>query len=113
MKTKGGQVKREEELSKLTKEQEMQIMHLLVLGVNPNASEELIRKNQNEYYAARVRKEKAYPTYPGYPRYIILEANTESAYLLGPYRSGPGGWTLSNKEKKETLQEIKGEKEKI
>ena len=38
---------------KLTKEQEMEIMRLLVLGVCPDASEAHIRRNQNEYYGRR------------------------------------------------------------
>ena len=48
---------------KLTKEQEMWGMRMLILGVKPDASEELILRNQQEYYAARVRKEKAFAKY--------------------------------------------------
>ena len=98
---------------KLTKEQEMKIMRMLIIGVEPNASEELIQRNQQEYYAARVRKEKAYAMSSSYPAFINLEAQQESLMGFGAYGSGPGGWSLTDKEKKETLEEIKDVKEKM
>ena len=92
---------------KLTKEQEMWVMRMLILGVKPDASEELILRNQQEYYAARVRKEKAFAKYSHYPAFINLEAHQECMMGFGAYGSGPGGWSLSNQEKKETMEEIK------
>ena len=88
---------------KLTRGQEMEVMRLLVLGVCPDASEDYILRNQLEYYSAEKRKEKAAPAYPGRG----CQRPKEDAY-----GSGPGGWSLSAEEKKETLEEIEeGKKE--
>ncbi len=73
----------------LTIEHERGIVRLLVLGINPNASEEEIRANQD----AVSKRPKGVPE-----------------EKPGPYQygAGPGMWNLTQAEVEETLREVAG-----